>query len=249
MGGHFAQFGWCGHFIRRSEAERGSNPPTDIRHRLLEEDVEASGAEAIHEEPMHQHSSLLAPTAISCGVRAQILDRGKALGGFQHPNPNVTCIPTATRRLPRQPSRGRRAERPMRCRAATEGKKLSVAAPDHGAMQGARLMRDDRSYAPIMRPRAYPRILLPRAYPRDAGRERAGHMRGMRAGVASSVWARETISRLHDPSSVRTCPKCARPFGRARMFQVRTTLRACTTFSRAESHLSHLSHLIPPNPG
>ena len=31
---------------------------------------------------------------------------------------------------------------------------LSVAAPDHGAMRGAQLMRDDRGYAPIMRPRA-----------------------------------------------------------------------------------------------
>ena len=94
-------------------------------------------------------------------------------------------------------------------------------------------MRDDRSYAPIMRPRAYPRILLPRAYPRDAGRERAGHMRGMRAGGSIiGMGARD-----HFPPT--------RPFERANMSQVRTTLRACTTFSRAESHLSHL---IPPNP-
>ena len=118
----------------------------------------------------------------------------------------------------------------MYCRAATEGKTLSVDGADHGAMQGARLMRHDRGYAPIMRPRAYPRISLLRAYPRDAGRERLGLMRGMRAGGASSGWARETISRLHDPSSARTCLKCARSFGRATMFQVRTTLRSCTTF-------------------
>ena len=112
----------------------------------------------------------------------------------------------------------------MCCRAETKGKSTPVDAPEHGAMQGARLMRHDR----VMQ-----------------GESERATCAGCARGVASSVWAHETISRLHDPSSARTCLKCARSFGRAKMFQVRTTLRACTTFSRAESHLSHL---IPPNP-
>ena len=103
----------------------------------------------------------------------------------------------------------------MYCRAATEGKTLSVDGADHGAMQGARLMRHDRGYAPIMRPRAYPRISLLRAYPRDAGRERLGLMRGMRRGGSIiGMGARD-----HFPPT--------RPFERANMSQVRTILRAC----------------------
>ena len=94
----------------------------------------------------------------------------------------------------------------MYCRAATEGKTLSVDGADHGAMQGARLCAM-RGYAP-MRPRASCARIR-------ATRERAGHMRGMRAGGSIiGMGARD-----HFPPT--------RPFERANMSQARTTLRAC----------------------
>ena len=63
----------------------------------------------------------------------------------------------------------------------------------------------------------------------------------------------------HDPAGVRAPTSRARPCGPARLYFARTSLRACATpspppLSRtaaacpAESHLSHSSHLIPPNP-
>ena len=99
----------------------------------------------------------------------------------------------------------------MCCRAATQGKTLSVDVPDHGAMQGARLVRHDR----VMQ-----------------GESERATCAGCGRGSIIGMGARD-----HSPPT--------RPFERANMSQARTTLRACTTFSRAESHLSHL---IPPNP-
>ena len=63
-------------------------------------------------------------------------------------------------------------------------------------------------------------------------RASAPHARDARGGSIIGMRARD-----HFPPT--------QPFGRANMPQARTPLRARTTFSRAESHLSHL---IPPNP-
>ena len=122
-------------------------------------------------------------------------------------------------------------------------------------MHGARRPRQDRGYAAIM---------LPRAYPHDATRERAGiGRRGERAratlySAPATFQARATrYIRARDLAGTR--PRAGRHPARTTPYDARVTLqaratRACGTPDSAPATFqaratSHLSHLIPLNPG